>query len=116
LNLDHQRPAPGSITFVKNLFVLVGRSRTDGALNRTFDVVLRHVGCLGPVDCQTKTGVRIRIGQALAGGDRDFSCQLGEKLAAFRVRRALSGGFLFAVRATPTPKRIVSRPRVVWKW
>ncbi len=88
-DLNKQRDATRRVRLVDHLFDLsavlqLARTALDGA----FDVVLRHILCLGAVDCQAQSHVHLRVA-TLPCGDRDLPCEARKCLAALRVVRRL---------------------------
>ena len=88
--LDDDRDAARAIALVAHLLVSLAVAAAGAALDRAIDRVLRHVGLAGRENGGAQPRVGGRVGQAGAGGGRQFPDDLGEDLGALFVLRALA--------------------------
>src|ERR1700722_2237332 len=88
-DFDDQSDAPGAVALEGDLLIDGTGKFTGAALDRSLDIVGRHVLGFGCGDRAAQAGIRIRIPPTLAGSHGDFPDQTGEDLAAFGVECAL---------------------------
>src|SRR5699024_5676728 len=88
--VNHDGHAVRAVAFVTDFLVVFGFSVTGAALDSALDVVFRHVGRQGLVDRQPQARIAVRVAAAHARGDRQFTNQAREYLAAFLVLRILA--------------------------
>ena len=86
--------AGGAVAFVGNSFIVIGRAAAKRLFDGALDVVVRHVGRLRLGDDRGETRVVRRIAAAaFLNGNDHFAGDLGERLCALGILRAL--GFLY---------------------
>src|SRR6266540_4054641 len=83
--IDQQGATARPIAFQLELFKMDAGKLAGAALDRLLGVVRRHVDVFGFEDCESEAGVAVRITAAEAGGDGDFTDDLGKDLAALGV-------------------------------
>ncbi|MNT29276.1 hypothetical protein D3C72_1650070 [compost metagenome] len=93
--IDDDGHATGRVALVADLFVLDAFQFTGGLLDGALDHVLGHVRGQRLVHGHTQARVVVGVASTAARGDADLTDDLGENLAALRVRRVfavLDGG------------------------
>src|SRR6185437_12729461 len=86
---DDYSDATGTVALERDFFVVRTFQLTRTALDRTLDIILRHIFCLGRGNSTTQPRIAIWISAAGPGSHCNFLDQARENLAAFSVGRAL---------------------------
>ncbi|MNM98653.1 hypothetical protein D3C81_1111890 [compost metagenome] len=88
--VDDDRHAARGVAFVPDLFVLDAFKFAGGFLDGAFDHVLGHVGAQALVHGHAQPWVVVWVASTAASSNADLTDDLGENLAALRVRRVFA--------------------------
>ena len=88
VNVNQYGYAPWAISFQRKLLVSRARQFAGAALNRTLDVIGRHVLCLGRGNGPAQARIAVRIAPAVLGRNGYFLDKTGKNLTPFGVQSA----------------------------
>src|SRR5258708_16458141 len=89
INVEQDGDPTRPVTFERKLFVGSARKFARAALDRAFDVVGRHVLCLGGHNGSAQPRIRVRIASTVLRSNADFFDKAGTNLSPLGIDAAL---------------------------
>ena len=89
IDVEQDRHSTRPVTFERKLFISSAGKLARAPLDRSLDVVGRHIFGLGGHDSAAQSRVRVRVTATVFRGNADFLDKAGKNLAALGIERAL---------------------------